>query len=183
MPREHASVHALGARSNLQRVGPLRIHHLNLWVGAVELVHEAHLRPAIPYANAATTSTTCRGIISVTRANVGAETQRLARKTTLPSVSCRLTRDVNHTSTTSIARRGIQRQSCERHPLPRRHHIGTAITSHRNPPAQRRGAMLECQRSRHACMQAFMLSARNIITLRLFTQSARKSRSCVLPIL
>jgi hypothetical protein len=171
------SVH--GATST--RVGPTKIHHLNFWVGAVELVHEAHLRPVIPHANAATTSTICHGVIWVTQVNVGAETQRLARKTTLPSVSCRLTRDVNHTSTTSITRRGIQRQSCERTPLPRRHHMGTAITNHRNLPAQRRGAMLECQRSRHACMQAFMLSARNIITLRLFTQS--ESRSCVLPIL
>jgi hypothetical protein len=76
-------------------------------VGAVKLVHESHLRPAIPHANTATTSTTWRGIILVTRANVGAETQCLARKTTLPSGSCRVTRDVNHTSTTSIARRGI----------------------------------------------------------------------------
>ena len=154
MPREHASVHALGARSNLQRVSPFRIHHLNLWVGAVELVHEAHPRPAIPHANAATTSTTCHGIIWVTRAKVGAETQRLARKTSLPSVSCRLTRDVNHTSITSIAQGGIQRQSCERPPLPRRHHIGTAITSHRNPPAQRRGRIPAFATRLHASVHA-----------------------------
>ena len=44
VPREHASVHALGARSNLPCVGPLRIHHMNLRVGAVKLVHESHLR-------------------------------------------------------------------------------------------------------------------------------------------
>jgi len=43
------------------------------------------------------------------------------------------------------------------------------------PAYTKAGAMLEGQRSQHACKQAFMLSARNIVTLRLFTPSVKES--------